>query len=183
MQISFKTLIQKIDITGTVNKVAIVNNIKLAAKQAGYAIVDENDIKPWGAYFRFESAAAERFAKEMFPAIVINQLKDQVDLELSPKILLVKPGARLSWQYHYRRKECWSYLTAGAYYKSKIDDMGEIVKMEPGQAIMIDRLERHRLVGDDDHWTIVAEIWQHTNPSDPSTEDDIVRLQDDYHRE
>ena len=26
---------------------------------------------------------------------------------MSPKILIVKPGARLSWQYHHRRAEIW----------------------------------------------------------------------------
>jgi hypothetical protein len=37
------------------------------------------------------------------------------------------------------------------------------------------------LIGLDD-WGIVAEIWQHTDESNPSDEDDIVRLQDDYSR-
>lgn len=27
--------------------------------------------------------------------------------KLSPKILIVKPNARLSWQYHNRRAEIW----------------------------------------------------------------------------
>jgi hypothetical protein len=29
---------------------------------------------------------------------------------------------------------------------------------------------------------LVAEIWQHTDPGNPSNEDDIVRLADDYSR-
>ena len=40
---------------------------------------------------------------------------------------------------------------------------------------------RHRLMGAD-NWGVVAEIWRHTNPSLPSEEDDIVRVQDDYGR-
>jgi hypothetical protein len=41
--------------------------------------------------------------------------------------------------------------------------------------------ERHRLVGLET-WGIVAEIWVHTEPSDPSDESDIVRLEDDFGR-
>lgn len=41
--------------------------------------------------------------------------------------------------------------------------------------------ERHRLVGLD-NWGVVAEIWQHTDPNEPSKEEDIVRLSDNYGR-
>ena len=41
--------------------------------------------------------------------------------------------------------------------------------------------ERHRLIGLSD-FGIVAEIWIHTDSDNPSDEDDIVRLQDDYSR-
>jgi hypothetical protein len=40
---------------------------------------------------------------------------------------------------------------------------------------------RHRLVGLGD-WGVLAEIWQHTDLQNPSDEEDIVRLQDDYGR-
>jgi len=33
-----------------------------------------------------------------------------------------------------------------------------------------------------DSWSIVSEIWQDTDPEQPSDEDDIVRLQDDFGR-
>ena len=45
----------------------------------------------------------------------------------------------------------------------------------------MDKGERHRLIGLEG-WGIVAEIWQHTDPENPSDEDDIVRLQDDFGR-
>ena len=41
--------------------------------------------------------------------------------------------------------------------------------------------ERHRLIGLDDY-AVISEIWQHTNPENPSNEDDIVRISDDYGR-
>jgi hypothetical protein len=33
-----------------------------------------------------------------------------------------------------------------------------------------------------DQQALVAEIWQHTDPKNPSNEEDIVRLQDDFGR-
>jgi hypothetical protein len=50
---------------------------------------------------------------------------------------------------------------------------GEVIKLEKG--------ERHRLVGSDE-WGVVAEIWVHADLENPSNEEDIVRLQDDYGR-
>ena len=41
--------------------------------------------------------------------------------------------------------------------------------------------QRHRLIGLDG-WGIVAEIWRHTDAENPSDEDDIVRVQDDFGR-
>ena len=39
--------------------------------------------------------------------------------------------------------------------------------------------ERHRLIGLDG-WGIVAEIWRNTDIKNPSDENDIVRLKDDF---
>jgi hypothetical protein len=51
--------------------------------------------------------------------------------------------------------------------------IGEIIRLKQGQ--------RHRLVGLNG-WGMIAEIWQHTDASQPSDEDDIVRVQDDFGR-
>ena len=48
--------------------------------------------------------------------------------------------------------------------------------------IELQKEERHRLIGLSD-FGIVAEIWIHTDPANPSDENDIVRLQDDYARD
>jgi hypothetical protein len=37
----------------------------------------------------------------------VNTLK--IGGKLSSKIIIVKPGARLSWQYHNRRAEIWQH--------------------------------------------------------------------------
>ena len=48
-------------------------------------------------------------------------------------------------------------------------------------AIEIAKEERHRIIGTDKH-ALVAEIWIHTDKDNPSDEEDIVRVQDDFDR-
>ena len=69
---------------------------------------------------------AQEFSNKFFKGLDVNTLK--IGGKLSPKILIVKANARLSWQYHNSR----------------------------------------------------AEIWQHTDEDNPSDEDDIIRVQDDF---
>jgi hypothetical protein len=64
---------------------------------------------------------------------------------------------------------------------SPTDEEGEVKSYEPGALIVLKQGERHRLVGLDG-WGVIAEIWQHTDASQPSDEDDIVRVQDDFGR-
>lgn len=45
-----------------------------------------------------------------------------------------------------------------------------------GDLIVIDKEERHRLIGFDNH-ALVTELWLHTDTSFPSTEDDIIKIQ------
>ena len=52
---------------------------------------------------------------------------------------------------------------------------------ETGSKIMLGQNERHRLVGLND-WGMVAEIWQHIDANNPSDENDIIRVQDDFGR-
>lgn len=175
--------IDKYTAPATTEKAVIVRDIQKQIETAGYEIVEQNDEKPWGAYFRIESEQADVFVDEFFPGLTPQEARLGVEnAELSPKILLVSPHQRLSWQYHNRRAERWAFLTAGAYNKSKTDDQGELVQAGAGDIVQFDRGERHRLVGADDHYTLVAEIWQHTDPTHPTDEADIVRLADDYRR-
>lgn len=103
-------------------------------------------------------------------------------VQLSPKILIVQPHQRLSWQMHDRRAERWRFLNSGGYYKSVTDDMGELKTSNAGEVVQFAQGERHRLVSPGNEYVFVAEIWQHVRPSNPSDEDDIVRIQDDYAR-
>ena len=151
----------------------------------GYQIVDTDMEKPWGGFIRFDTKDAGDFVRNFFPGLDINEARLGNDAtELSPKFLLVAPGARLSWQRHERRAERWVYLTEGAYHKSlNPDDQGELKLAQPGDVVQFQSGECHRLVGlPGDKYTLVAEIWQHTDATNPSEEADIERLADDFNR-
>ncbi len=97
-------------------------------------------------------------------------------------MLVVAPNKRLSWQHHFRRAEIWTILSGSVGVKTSLtDEEGEIQELKQGTFIQMDKGERHRLIGLDS-WGIVAEIWQHTDFANPSDEEDIVRLQDDFGR-
>lgn len=155
-----------------------------AIKQLDYEIVEADEARPWGGFYRLANDEAERFIGEFFPGLTMSEAQlGRDELQLSPKILIVAPGQRLSWQYHHRRAERWRFLTPGVYFSSLDDDPGKKKLAEVGDSVQFDREERHRLSAKDDKgYVLVAEIWQHTDPSHPSDEDDIVRLADDYKR-
>ncbi len=57
-----------------------------------------------------------------------------------------------------------------------------MVELFSGDKTSIALGQRHRLIGLYD-WTVVAEIWQHQDPQNPSDENDIVRVEDNFGRE
>lgn len=147
---------------------------------AGFQIERKDFTRPWGGFFVIEEAQAANFTARYFPDM------DNADLidgrKVSPKILLVAPQKRLSWQYHHRRSEVWRVVEGKVgVVRSDTDEEGKLQEYLAGEVITLAKGERHRLVGLDD-WGKIAEIWQHTDPKHPSDEDDIVRLQDDFGR-
>lgn len=175
--------IRSISVDAARPKHAILNDVIRAAHKNNLTIDDIDLNKPWGWYVRFEPKDAEKFVQEFFPGLTMSEAQlGNADAPLSPKFLLVSPGELLSWQYHDRRAERWAYLTDGAYYKSMSDDQGELHSAKAGDVVQFDQGERHRLVGIPNTYVLVAEIWQHTKPSELSDEMDIVRLADKYKR-
>lgn len=154
-------------------------------EELGYEIVDTDKHKPWGAYFRMSNSDAERFIHEFFPGLSLEDAKlGHSDVTLSPKFLLVSPGKRLSWQFHHRRAERWRFLTEGAYHLSDTDIQSKRFRAPAGTIVQFLQGERHRLCSPNkETYTLVAEIWQHTDPRDPSNEKDIIRLADDFKRD
>ncbi|GAA5521885.1 phosphoheptose isomerase [Aliifodinibius salicampi] len=146
----------------------------------GFSIVDQDENRPWGGFFVIAEEQTEDFINVYFTDYSRDELN--ISGKLSPKILIVAPGKRLSWQYHYRRAEIWKVVDGPVgIIKSNTDEQGELERYKSGEAVTLEQEERHRLVGLD-NWAVLAEIWQHTDPENPSDEDDIVRLQDDYGR-
>jgi len=146
----------------------------------GFTIVQQDDTRPWGGFFVIEEEQAQQFADTFFDGINVKSL--MISGKLSPKILIVAPHKRLSWQYHNRRAEIWQvYQGEVGVVCSDTDVEGDTETLTPGDLVKLEQGERHRLVGLDD-WAVLAEIWQHTNPDQPSDEDDIVRVQDDFGR-
>jgi mannose-6-phosphate isomerase-like protein (cupin superfamily) len=165
------------------SKERLTNSIVEKLGAGGYTPVEIVIDKPWGAFIRLQNDDANAFIAEFFPGLTLEEARLGVEeAELSPKILIVSPHERLSWQYHDRRAERWAFLTRGAYHKSMTDDEGALLQAHPGAVVQFAQGERHRLVGVEDEFVIVAEIWQHTDADRPSDEDDIVRLHDQYGR-
>ena len=101
---------------------------------------------------------------------------------MSPKIPIVKLKARQSWQYHKRRAEIWQVFKGSAeIIRSDSDEENEMKEYKEGDQLILKQGEHHRLIGLDET-SVVAEIWQHTDANNPSDEDDIIRVQDDFGR-
>ena len=149
-------------------------------EQQGFAIVRQDQSRPWGGFFVLDEDQAQPFADLYFDGLPVEQLR--ISGKLSPKILLVAPHQRLSWQYHHRRAEIWKVVqgTVGVV-TSPTNEEGTLKSYAPGELITLKQGERHRLVGLAE-WGVIAEIWQHTDASHPSDEEDIVRVQDDFGR-
>lgn len=145
-----------------------------------FKIVSYDENRPWGGFFVLDENQAQQFSDIFFDGLDISSLK--ISGQLSPKILIVKPEKRLSWQYHLRRAEIWRVIEGEiGVIRSFTDQEGELIKYQKGNFIKLNQGERHRLIGLE-HYAVVAEIWQHTEKDNPSDEDDIVRVQDDFKR-
>ncbi|GGG13575.1 cupin domain-containing protein [Pontibacter amylolyticus] len=166
--------------TDTTDKAALFSEVEQQLKQQHFNISNQDQTRPWGGFFVIDETQAQDFANAYFDSMPVDQLK--ISGKLSPKILLVAPKKRLSWQYHHRRAEIWKVVkgTVGVV-TSDTDEEGEVKVLHPGDLITLRQGERHRLVGLDG-WGVLAEIWQHTDAANPSNEDDIVRVQDDFGR-
>ncbi|MEC8636868.1 MAG: phosphoheptose isomerase [Bacteroidota bacterium] len=154
--------------------------VKKHIESFGYHIVDFDFERPWGGFLVVNETQAQKFANQFFDGIAIERLK--IGGKLSPKILIVSPNSRLSWQYHHRRAEVWRvYQGTVGIIRSKDNDQKPVLTLNEGDQVRLSQGERHRLIGFDQQ-AVVAEIWQHTDPNNPSNEEDIVRLQDDFGR-
>ena len=149
-------------------------------KGLGFDIISKDFERPWGGFLVINENQVQEFAKFFFDGINIQTLK--IGGKLSPKILIVKPNSKLSWQYHHRREEIWKVFKGNVgISRSHDNNQNPIVKLDEGDQVKLEKGERHRLIGLDDY-AVLAEIWKHTDSNHPSDENDIVRLDDEYGR-
>ncbi len=168
------------NISSELPKEEVFGQIRNWLESENFQVVQEDQTRPWGGFFVLDESQIQKFRQQFFASVPLSDL--QLKNKLSPKILVVGPGKRLSWQYHHRRAEIWKLIGGeGGIVISKTDEEGPLQHLKLDQVIQLAQGERHRLVGLD-NWGIVAEIWMHTDPNDPSDEEDIVRVQDDFQR-
>lgn len=163
-----------------VEKSEVFSYVENYLTDLGFSIVNKDQTRPWGGFLVLDEAQAPKFIETFFSHL---SLSDFAGFDkLSPKVLLVAPGKRLSWQYHHRRAEIWKVIGGNAaIVVSDTDQETPPRSLSTGDVISLNKGERHRLIGVDEYG-VVAEIWQHTDAGNPSDEDDIVRVQDDFGR-
>ena len=94
--------------------------IKKEIESFGFLVVSHDFERPWGGFLVIDETQAQDFSNKFFEGLDVNTLK--IGGKLSPKILIVKPEARLSWQYHNRRAEIWQvYKGSAGIIKSDSD--------------------------------------------------------------
>lgn len=112
----------------------------------------EHDIRPWGEYFVLEESTTHKVKK-----------------------IIVKPGGRLSYQYHHYRSEVWTIVQGEAIIT--LDGVDQVYKA--GQIAQIPLGAKHRIQNQSNKDLIFIEVQLGTYFG----EDDIVRIEDDYNRE
>ena len=94
--------------------------------------------------------------------------------ECKVKRISVAPGARLSYQYHTKRREQWTVIKGDLTIV--LDD--EKVFRNAGESITIPLGAKHRAWNETDELVQFIEV----QTGDYFGEDDIIRIEDDYKR-
>lgn len=164
----------------SLEKNEVFQKVKNYLNENGFTIINSDQSRPWGGFFVIDEQQSQKFIDFFFNDVDDSQ--KQSTGKVSPKILIVEKAKRLSWQYHHRRSELWKVIggTVGVI-QSDSDKETRIQSKKINDVITLNQGERHRLIGLET-WGIVAEIWKHTDSTNPSDENDIVRVQDDFGR-
>lgn len=91
------------------------------------------------------------------------------------KRLIVKPGQKISYQYHRQRQEAWTIVQGEA----TVTLNGEEKTYKYGETIVIPLESKHRVANNNlekDMILIEAQTGEYFG------EDDIIRIEDDYER-
>ena len=155
-------------------------SIKNKITSLGFEITSKDFERPWGGFLVINESQTQDFANKFFDGLNIDSLK--IGGKLSPKILIINPNSKLSWQYHHRRAEIWRVYKGCVGVSRSMDNNEKPMQiLREKQQIKLKQGERHRLIGLD-NFAVVSEIWQHIDPDNSSDENDIVRISDEYGR-
>ncbi len=158
----------------------VFDEVKSYLEKNHFVIINSDQTRPWGGFFVIEENQSQKFIDFFFSDLEDSKKKSTG--KISPKILIVEKEKRLSWQYHHRRSELWKVIGGEVgVIQSDTDHETNIQTKKVNDVITLKQGERHRLIGLET-WGIVAEIWQHTYNDNPSDENDIIRIQDDFGR-
>ena len=99
-------------------------------------ISKQDNTRPWGGFFVIDESESEKFIDLYFPHLTKEEIS--ISGKLSPKILVVAPNKRLSWQYHQRRAEIWKLIGGVAgVVTSDTDEEKENKKLQLGDIIQL----------------------------------------------
>lgn len=165
---------------GSISKATAFSVVSDYLDGLGIVVVAIDDSRPWGEFFVVADQSMPTFLAAFFPGKKQHDISS--GLPLTPKILVVEPQRRLSWQYHYRREEIWTVLHGPVgVITSETDEPTTVRKLVSGSEIAFGAQIRHRLIGFESYG-VVAEFWRHIDFKNPSNEADIIRVQDDFGR-
>ena len=123
-----------------------LNEIEDEIKGLGFEIIEKDFERPWGGFLVISEKQAQEFADKFFDGINVENIK--IGGKLSPKILVVNPNSKLSWQYHHRRAEIWKVFIGEVGVSRSFDDnQNPLTKLVTGDQIRLKKGERHRLIG------------------------------------
>ena len=97
------------------------NKISEKLKSQNLTIVKKDLNRPWGGFYVIDEIDSQDFANIYFNGLNTEELK--VSGKLSPKILIIAPNRRLSWQYHHRRSEIWKVASGEIKVVTSKDDV------------------------------------------------------------
>ena len=143
-------------------------------------IINKDLNRPWGGFFDIDENDIQNFIDLFYSGENLIDLTKSSKISL--KILIIIPNKKLSWQYHNRRSEIWKVHKGKIKVVKSHDNIEREKKiLKKNDIIRLNQGERHRIIGTDEY-AVVAEIWIHTDKDNPSDENDIVRVEDDFDR-
>ena len=98
---------------------------KKEIESLGFNIISYDFNRPWGGFLLIDESQSKEFISKF-----ISNENLKIENKVSPKILIVNPNSRLSWQYHNRRKEIWKVFK---------NEVGVIKSTDNNETVMKDK--------------------------------------------